>query len=152
MEGCCQLLGSLATSSTSITCSVSKERRFSFQQSRICPVETHLFAPLPKRTRCTNHMRKPRTRTCTRLSHDYQHDKTGLDVQPRKYNILTKSRIRDIFDKYAGPGMLDHRPFFAAASVLPMRTNNYVVGPLLLSSLEIRLALPEPNIIVYIVT
>ena len=67
----------------------------------------------------------------TTMSHRYH--KAGLDVQPRKYSIITKSRIRDIFDKYAGPGMLDHRPFFAAASVLPMRTNNYVVGPLLYS-------------------
>lgn len=27
-----------------------------------------------------------------------------------------------------GAGALDHRPYLAAASVLPMRTNNYVVS------------------------
>lgn len=54
--------------------------------------------------------------------------RAGLDVQPRDYTIVTKSRIGDVFDKHIGPGVLDHRPYLAAASVLPMRTNNYVVS------------------------
>lgn len=55
------------------------------------------------------------------------HATAGLDIEPREYNILTKSRIKDVFDTRIGPGALDHRPYVAAASVLPMRTNNYVV-------------------------
>ncbi|CAN0130866.1 unnamed protein product, partial [Hapterophycus canaliculatus] len=47
------------------------------------------------------------------------------------YSILTKSRIKDVFETHMGAGALDHRPFVAAASVLPMRTNNYVVEDLI---------------------
>ena len=53
----------------------------------------------------------------------------GLEIEPREYSILTKSRIKEVFDTHMGAGALDHRPYLAAASVLPMRTNNYVVSP-----------------------
>lgn len=52
----------------------------------------------------------------------------GLEIEPREYNILTKSRIKEVFETHMGAGVLDHRPYLAAASVLPMRTNNYVVS------------------------
>lgn len=52
----------------------------------------------------------------------------GLEIEPREYNIITKSRIKEVFETRMGAGALDHRPYLAAASVLPMRTNNYVVS------------------------
>lgn len=59
---------------------------------------------------------------------NFPHGNPGLEIEPREYQILTKSRIQEVFETHMGAGALDHRPYLAAASVLPMRTNNYVVS------------------------
>lgn len=60
--------------------------------------------------------------------HPFATAPSGLEIEPREYSILTKSRIKEVFEKHMGGSALDHRPYVAAASVLPMRTNNYVVS------------------------
>jgi hypothetical protein len=49
----------------------------------------------------------------------------GVEIPKLDYQILTKSYIKPVFEHFGVK--LDHRPYVAAASVFPMRTNSYVV-------------------------
>jgi L-lysine 2,3-aminomutase len=54
---------------------------------------------------------------------------SGLDIKPREYKLFTKQQIGKVLQERGVN--IDYRPWLAAASVLPMRTNNYVVEELI---------------------
>lgn len=58
---------------------------------------------------------------------------TGEYIKPLQWKMYTKSHIPAILNTYwpGGAQSVDPLPYLAAASVLPMRTNNYVVTQLI---------------------
>ncbi|XP_067024708.1 putative L-lysine 2,3-aminomutase aq_1632 [Acropora muricata] len=57
---------------------------------------------------------------------------TGFDIQPLEWKMYTKSHIPGILNAYwPRSKSVNPLPYYAAASILPMRTNNYVVSQLI---------------------
>lgn len=57
---------------------------------------------------------------------------SGFDIQPLKWKMYTKSHIPGILNAYRPRSQsVNPLPYYAAASILPMRTNNYVVSQLI---------------------
>ena len=57
---------------------------------------------------------------------------SGFDIQPLKWKMYTKSHIPGILNTYWPRSLsVNPLPYYAAASILPMRTNNYVVSQLI---------------------
>lgn len=54
---------------------------------------------------------------------------TGVEIEAPEFKLYTKSLIKDLMAKRM-PGV-DHRPYTAVSSVIPMRSNNYVVDELI---------------------
>mmetsp|Transcript_13337 Transcript_13337/g.17095 ORF Transcript_13337/g.17095 Transcript_13337/m.17095 type:complete len:549 (+) Transcript_13337:110-1756(+) len=54
---------------------------------------------------------------------------TGINIEAPHFKLYTKSLIKELFNKKLPD--TDHRPYTAVASVLPMRSNNYVVDELI---------------------
>ena len=56
----------------------------------------------------------------------------ALNIKPRELKLYTRSQIPAVLNAYLdGNDVIDPLPFVAAASVLPMRANNYVVEELI---------------------
>lgn len=56
----------------------------------------------------------------------------GPRIEPLKWKMYTKSHIPALLNTYwPRSHSIDALPFYAAATVLPMRTNNYVVSHLI---------------------
>ena len=56
---------------------------------------------------------------------------SALKIKPRTIKLYTRSQIPAVLNAYIGNDILDPVPFMAAATVLPMRANNYVVEELI---------------------
>ena len=56
----------------------------------------------------------------------------GPYIEPLKWKMYTKSHIPALLNAYwPRAASVDPLPYFAAASILPMRTNSYVVSQLI---------------------
>ncbi len=73
--------------------------------------------------------------SCDVKSHVKRHCLTAaLNIKPRQIKLYTRSQIPAVLNAYldsSGSDVIDPLPFMAAASVLPMRANNYVVEELI---------------------
>lgn len=103
-----------------------------FQFYRRC-MDRNVSSRLPQAENSQYNKRNgPRDREAIERQEIFTPNVTGFDIQPLKWKMYTRSHIPGILNAYwPRSKSVNPLPYYAAASILPMRTNNYVVSQLI---------------------